>query len=61
MARGLAIYVFTMDIFHDGDLVHLLYTMYAAIIADDATVSCALCCPDAGISVDARSRSFAWV
>ena len=51
MARVLAIYVFTMEIFHDGDVVQSVYDTYAAIIDDHATVSCALCCPDAGLAV----------
>ena len=61
MARGLAIYVFTMEIFHEEDLVRLVYDMYAAIIADRLTVSCSLFCPVAGLAVDARWRCSAWV
>ena len=61
MANGLAIYVFTMEIFHDEDLVRLVYNMYAAIIAVRLTVSSSLFCPGAGLAVDARWRCFAWV
>ena len=58
MANGLAIYVFTMDIFHDEDLVRLGYKMDAAIIAVRGTASCSVFDPVAALAVDARWRSF---
>ena len=61
MANGLAIYVFTMDIFHDEDLVRLVFKMDAAIIAVRLTASCSVFGPVAALAVDARWRCFAWV
>ena len=61
MARGLAIYVFTMEIFHDEDLVRLVFKMDAAIIAVRLTASCSVFGPVAALAVDARWRCFAWV
>ena len=61
MANGLAIYVFTMDIFHDEDLVRLVFKMDAAIIAVRLTASCSVFGPVATLAVDARWRCFAWV
>ena len=61
MARGLAIFVFTMETFHDEDLVRLGYKMDAAIIAVRLTASCSVFGPVATLAVDARWRCFAWV
>ena len=61
MARGLAIFVFTMETFHDEDLVRVVFKMDATIIAVRHTASCSVFGPVATLAVDARWRCFAWV